>query len=354
MNAIWIAIKDLRLLVRDRVAVFWVLGFPLIFAVLFGEVIASASEQDERTSDLVVVDQAQTEASAKILKVLQDDERLDVVTADAAAAQSAVRRGSRLAYLVIPAQGGPLELGVDPTRTSEAAMLTGKISKAIAPPTPAGAGSPGIDLIRVGSNGSDGRSVAFPAALLWSLLACAATFAVSLAAEHASGTELRLRAAPISISSILGGKALACLLACLFGSALLAIAGRLILGIMPGSAVAVAAALFCASVCFVGLIFLLGSIGGSQQAVAGAGWATLIVFAMIGGAMVPLSALPDWLAPISHISPVKWGIVALEGAYFRSFSARELLQPCAVLLAMGAGAGLSGLALMSRRFSSGT
>ena len=85
MNAIWIAIKDLRLLVRDRVAVFWVLGFPLIFAVLFGEVIASASEQDERTSDLVVVDEAQTAASARILKALQDDERLEVTTADAAA-----------------------------------------------------------------------------------------------------------------------------------------------------------------------------------------------------------------------------------------------------------------------------
>ena len=242
---------------------------------------------------------------------------------------------------------------MDPTRSSEAAMLTGKITRAIAPPEGPSPGSSGIDHIRVGAQGSDGRAVAFPAALLWSLLACAATFAVSLAAERASGTELRLRAAPISISSILGGKALACLVACLFGSALLAIAARLILGIAPGSVLAVAAALFCASACFVGLIFLLGSIGGSQQAVAGAGWATLIVFAMIGGAMVPLSALPDWLAPVSQISPVKWGIVALEGAYFRSFSARELLQPCAVLLAMGVGAGLSGLALMSRRFSRG-
>ncbi len=56
-----------------------------------------------------------------------------------------------------------------------------------------------------------------------------------------------------------------------------------ILGITPGSSLAVAAALFCASVCFVGLIFLLGSVGGSQQAVAGAGWACPGVFPGVCG-----------------------------------------------------------------------
>ena len=37
MRAVWtLAIKDLRLLVRDRVSLFWVLAFPLLLALFFG------------------------------------------------------------------------------------------------------------------------------------------------------------------------------------------------------------------------------------------------------------------------------------------------------------------------------
>lgn len=34
-----LAVKDLRLLVRDRWAMFWVLGFPVVYGVFFGFII---------------------------------------------------------------------------------------------------------------------------------------------------------------------------------------------------------------------------------------------------------------------------------------------------------------------------
>ncbi len=348
MNAIWIALKDLKLLTRDRVALFWVFGFPLLFAGLFGEVIASASAPADRKSQLVVVDEQGSAASAQLLAALESQTALEVSQADLATARAHVRRGDRLAFLRLPARGGKPQLGVDWTRASEADALSRSVAAAVAPAAVAPTRDEMFDVERVGASGNL-RVLAFPAALLWCLMACAATFAVSLAAERSGGTELRLRAAPISRATLLGGKALACLLACLAGTGLLIFLGWVALDIGPQSLLGLALAVPSACVAFVGLVFLFGSVGGSEQAVAGAGWASLIVLAMLGGAMVPLSALPQWLVPASHLSPVKWGIVAFEGVYFRGFAIAELLLPCGVLVAMGATAGLVGLGLMTRR-----
>jgi ABC-type multidrug transport system permease subunit len=45
--------------------------------------------------------------------------------------------------------------------------------------------------------------------------------------------------------------------------------------------------------------------------------------------------MPGWMQRISHLSPVKWGILALEGAIWRGFTMGEMLIPCAILLAVG-------------------
>ena len=51
---------------------------------------------------------------------------------------------------------------------------------------------------------------------------------------------------------------------------------------------------------------------------------------------------------VSDVSPVKWGIVALERAIWRGFTWTELLIPCAVLLGVGAVAYAVGALLFAR------
>ena len=80
---------------------------------------------------------------------------------------------------------------------------------------------------------------------------------------------------------------------------------------------------------------LLSVLGKTEQAASGIGWAVLLVFAMIGGGMLPLFFMPEWLKSFSSISPIKWGILALEGAIWRDFSFKELLQPYIVLASFG-------------------
>jgi ABC-2 type transport system permease protein len=94
-------------------------------------------------------------------------------------------------------------------------------------------------------------------------------------------------------------------------------------------------ALVSAAVCFVGIMMAMSVLGKTEDSVAGAGWAILLVMAMLGGGMMPLFFMPGWLRAISSISPVKWGILALEGAVWRDFSMGELLLPVVILWGVG-------------------
>ena len=51
--------------------------------------------------------------------------------------------------------------------------------------------------------------------------------------------------------------------------------------------------------------------------------------------MMPPAFMLAWLRNISHVSPVKWGILAMEGAIWREFSVAGLLLPYAVLIGIG-------------------
>jgi ABC-2 type transport system permease protein len=65
--------------------------------------------------------------------------------------------------------------------------------------------------------------------------------------------------------------------------------------------------------------------------------------------MVPLLVMPPWMQALSIISPVRWSILALEGAIWRGFSWAELLPPCAVLLGVGTAAFFLGVWLLTRQ-----
>jgi ABC-2 type transport system permease protein len=53
----------------------------------------------------------------------------------------------------------------------------------------------------------------------------------------------------------------------------------------------------------------------------------------------------------SNISPVKWGIVALEGAIWRGFGFIDMLLPCAILIVVGAAFYAVGVWSLSRQES---
>ncbi|MFG0274203.1 MAG: ABC transporter permease, partial [Phycisphaerales bacterium] len=105
----------------------------------------------------------------------------------------------------------------------------------------------------------------------------------------------------------------------------------------------------CVAVCFTGIMMFISTLGRTEQGVAGAGWAMVMPFAMVGGAMVPLMFMPAWLQRVGSVSPVKWAIVAFEQAIWRGGAAADMLVPAASLLAFGAGGLGLGVLILARR-----
>jgi ABC-2 type transport system permease protein len=91
------------------------------------------------------------------------------------------------------------------------------------------------------------------------------------------------------------------------------------------------------------------TLGRTEQSVGAAGWAIFMISGMLGGAMMPLAYMPSWLRSFNGISPVKWGIFALEGAVWRKFTPAEILTPCLILLAIGTVAFFLGVAMLRRQ-----
>jgi ABC-2 type transport system permease protein len=178
--------------------------------------------------------------------------------------------------------------------------------------------------------------ITFPSAIMWAIMGCITSFSISIVTERVAGTFLRLRIAPLSWGQLLVGKGLACFLACTGVALFLLLVGHFIFGVRLANPFGLILAILSVSVCFVGMMMLLATLGNTEQGVAGAGWGILMPLAMLGGGMIPLIAMPPWMQTASNISPIKWGIVGLEGAIWRGFDLSEMLLPCAILLAIGA------------------
>ena len=357
MAALYLALKDLRILLRDRVAVFWVFGFPLAFALFTGAVVHAGLSGETAPVKLVVIDESLGPEAASLRQRLATSTRIETRLAGVEEAERLVRQARAIAYLKLPegfgSPGTALpELGIDPARKLELAYLEQFLAQSLEQGRTQAALGDELRFQRIEVTGPlspSASNIVFPSAVLWALIGCAACFAISLVAERTGGTYVRLRASPLTRQDLLAGKALSCLLASLSVATLLTVLGTVFFGVQISSVLKLALALIATSLCFVGITMGLSVLGKSEQAVAGAGWATLLVMAMLGGAMVPLSLMPEWLVELSHISPVKWGILALEGASWRAFSLKELALPCAVLLGVGLASFLAGVLVMRQQ-----
>jgi ABC-2 type transport system permease protein len=180
-----------------------------------------------------------------------------------------------------------------------------------------------------------GFEVAFPQGVLWGMLGCALGFALSLVTERSRGTLARLRTSPLTRTHVLAGKALACFVALLAVQALLFTIGAIAFRVVPSSIPMLIAGCVSLAAAFVGIMMVVSVLARSEQSAGGLAWAVFLPLSMVGGGMVPLFAMPAWMQALGNFSPVKWGILALEGAIWRGFTWADMALPCGILLAVG-------------------
>jgi linearmycin/streptolysin S transport system permease protein len=178
--------------------------------------------------------------------------------------------------------------------------------------------------------------VTFPQGVVWGIIGCVMSFAIGLVSERVRGTYVRLRMAPLSRTQVLGGKAAACFLSISILQIMILSLGAIFFDVRPAALPLLVLACVCASAGFVGFMMMISSLGKTEQAVAGAGWAMLMPMAMLGGAMIPQFVMPARMLAVANVSPIKWALLGIEGALWRGFTLAEMALPCLVLLGFGA------------------
>lgn len=140
-KAILLAVKDFCVLLSDKGNIFFVFGFPVIYALFFGAIFSSAGEGPSGM-EIAIVDEDKSEFSGSYISRLQSDEALKISHMNREEAIEQVRKGKVAAAVVLKEGFGEgfealfsseepkLEIASDPSRRMESGYLQGLLVKA--------------------------------------------------------------------------------------------------------------------------------------------------------------------------------------------------------------------------------
>jgi ABC-2 type transport system permease protein len=138
-QVIALALKDLRLMPRNRGGMFFTFVWPVLVTVLFGIMFGGNDQGRQGKVRVAIIDDDNTDGSREfITKIGESFELTPMTQADA---ENAVRRGQQTGFIVVKRGFGEaanrmfygtskeIEVGVDPARQAEAGMLEGLLMK---------------------------------------------------------------------------------------------------------------------------------------------------------------------------------------------------------------------------------
>ena len=395
MKLLTVALKDVKITVRDREALLILLAMPFIIIAILGLALGETFSGSPRLSkyDVAVVDKDKGElAKLFIDKTLKSDKLsklLKVTKKPEDEARKLVSMGDLAAGIIIPkgfsekikrGEGGKLEVIGDPGQKIRAAIVEGITrsfarrvsavtigvktplnilveSKAISPlELPATTGlltkearsavtKPFIRVQEETKAAERGLSAIqyYSAGMAVMFILFSAMFgAVSLIDERHNMTLARLLTTPSRNSSILGGKLVGVFFIGILQFSALVLATRLMFGVqwgnsLPGLVVLVVSTVLAST----GMSIFIAAAAKTTKAAAAMSQVLIQGMAALGGSMVPLQAFPDWLKNISQFTINYWAMNGftqlMDGKSFEVIILPSiiLLSFCVIFLSLG-------------------
>jgi ABC-2 type transport system permease protein len=402
MQFMTIARKDLRVLFRDRTAMIFIFGLPLIMTSIFGAIFGSRGKEETRAPlKILVANLDKGSHGAELIEFMQKlGMTPEAEPKGAAEVTKRVKSGDQPFGLTIPADfsasleaavkglaandpNAPqvkMQLRVDPAQTQLEGVAQGTImvaaQRVYAPilrtaalaRLPAGYRQfaeqsmaqgkmkPPVD-VAVSSMATETEPVVkpspgdtlIPGFAVYFVFFMANGVAATLLAERQEGTLRRMLTTPVSRSQVLVGKLLARGLMGIIQTALLFLVGhywlRLHLDSSPvGLILTALATIFCAT----GLGLLIATMGKTMEQIQGMTTLVLLLMGFLSGTLVPRQLLPDSLQKFSLVTPHAWALNAYQDLILRHKPLMATLPNIGVVMLFGVV--FFGLALARFRF----
>ncbi len=391
-----IAWLSLTITVRDRTALVWRLGMPLVMTVLVGSAFGGSAASVRLP--VVVADEDDSTYSRLFAERLKAEPTLRVRQTTASEAR-ALLDGSHAAVIVLIPKGfaDRINMGKDadvsvrfdprrgpPTLVTEAVRevamrlsvdaIAGEFTAALAvretrdpskaPPVRRraieradGHWSPippiTVTAEAVSAFASDqrrqipaGMEQSSPGFAVMFVMLAAASSAATLVTERQNGTLARLMTTPTSRASILGGKIAGIYLQGIVQLGILITVGQIFLGVnwgqSPPALVAVAAAYLLAAT---GLGVMLAAFVRTEAQATALFPVVTIIPSMLGGAWWPIEIEPPYMQSLAYAVPQGWAMTGFVNIITRGFGLGDVLQQAFALGVFGVGFFVIGILL---------
>ena len=381
--------KDLKLIFRDRTALIFLFGLPVIFALLFGMIYRGKGGTGALHLSVQVTDY---DRSAESRTTVQNMQKAGI-TVHSLAPQPGiakkVQHGNFHDVLIIPAGYGAsihawahntlssgasssnafskpaLTLLVDPAQTQLEGILTAMVNGAamrtastekvrylvkafpasrslISALTQQGKKTAPF-VLNVNDKATGTRSVKptpgdeqMPGLIIYFLFFMANSVALTLIEERKEGTLRRMLSSPLSSSSLLTGKLLARATVGILQLSLLILLGvftmHMHITVAPfGMALIYLLCIYAAT----GMGLLIATLGRPQEQIQGMVTMLLLVMGLFSGCLLPRVLLPKFMRQVSYITPHAWALKAVDDLLLRRLNFTSALIPLCVLFLFG-------------------
>lgn len=359
MSLFTIAAKDLKLIVRDRPAMLFLVLVPIAVVTIVAETLGG---EGAGSITLPVVNEDRGPVARVLMNALA--EHVDLEEVSAAEAERRVGRDSEApAALVLPrglskrymtSRASELVLVTDPARGIEVAtikawlLLAEKSAATLADPLYE-------ELLRLEERNATGSRLEIPGyeqnipgfSLMFVLMGILLGVPSGLQDEKEFGTLTRLRLAPLPRWQIFGGKLLARYMVGLAQLLLLFGFGHAVWGISLGPSLG-AFVLLSAVIVFsmTGFALFVAAFARSREQIIPLGLTVTMLVCAIGGCWWPLYQSPLWLQQVAHLFLTAW---AIEGVHDLILREKTLADISLTLAALGT-YGAVGFALGARYY----
>lgn len=336
-----LTLANLKMLLRDRQALFWALAFPLIFVVVFGLFFRDT----DSAATIAVIDKAQDTLSAQLVNGLGELDGISVETrVDEDAALQEIADGDLGHLLVIPenlsetaANSPPAQMRLiydqgDPFGGIMVGVVGSFVDRANLRMTNA------PTLLALAPEGVSSRNLSYldfliPGLAVWGVM----NFSViGLATVMASYREkrilIRILATPLKVRVFFAAQVLSSLVMSLAQAAIILAVGWLLFGVsIAGNPLYIALLVVMGNIVFLNLGFVVGAFSKTVAAASGLGNAIALPLMFLSGVFFPTENLPAVLRVIVEYLPLAPMLDMVRGVVVDARAFWEFPQELAIV-----------------------
>jgi len=313
-----LVLANLRSFLRDRLALFWTLAFPILFVVLFGSIFSSNGPSTFKTG---WVDQDGTPATAGLRQGFAATGLLDLRDEALDDALAAMRAGDLAAVIVVPAGTGaamstpgaqPVALAVytDPSQQTTSTTVIQVVSQVVGAANLVAAGATpvlAVDPRSVQSQQLGAAAFFVPSILAMALMQLGVFSAIPLVEQREKLILKRLGATPLARGTLVASNIVVRLLIALVQTVLIVSIGIALFDVaIVGSLLLTLGFVVLGAVTFIAIGYVIASFARTEEAANGITSVVQFPMMFLSGIFFPIAFMPSFLQPIAALMPLTY------------------------------------------------